>query len=74
MELCEARKNARYSQEQAAAYLGISRPTYAKMESHPETVTIEDAKKLSRLYEVDVSEMVRLSDMTALLGLGITQT
>lgn len=57
MELHEARKQARYSQEQAAAYLGISRPTYAKMESNPETVTIDDAKKLSKLYGISVSDI-----------------
>lgn len=57
MELVEARKNARYSQQQVAERLGISRPTYAKMEANPETVTIEDAKKLSQMFGVDVSEI-----------------
>lgn len=45
MKLVDARKNARYSQQQAADHLGVSRPTYAKMETNPEIVTIEDAKK-----------------------------
>lgn len=54
MELVEARKNARYSQEAVAGILGISRPTYAKMEADPESVTIEDAKKLAELFGVDV--------------------
>lgn len=44
MELVDARKKARYSQEAVAGLLGISRPTYAKMESNPDSVTIEDAK------------------------------
>jgi len=57
MELAEARRNARYSQESVAGYLGISRPTYAKMESFPETVTVEDAKKLSKLFDVPVGEI-----------------
>ena len=57
MELVEARKNARYSQNYVAGYLGISRPTYAKMEHAPETITIEDAKKLSQLFGVKVEDI-----------------
>lgn len=62
MELKEARKQARYSQEQVAGYLGISRPTYAKMEADPGVVTIEDAKKLSELFNVDVGQIFFTSD------------
>jgi DNA-binding XRE family transcriptional regulator len=57
MDLIEARKNARYSQADVAGHLGISRPTYAKMEASPETVTIEDAKKLSKLFGVKVEDI-----------------
>lgn len=57
MNLIEARKNARYSQEAVAGILGISRPTYAKMEQYPESVTVEDAKKLSELFDVPVADI-----------------
>ena len=57
MNLIEARKKERYTQQQAADYLGISRPTYRKMEESPETVTVEDAKKLSRLFKVDIADI-----------------
>ena len=57
MNLLEARKKARYSQEAVAGILGISRPTYAKMEQSPESVTIEDAKKLAKLFCVDVADI-----------------
>lgn len=57
MNLKEARKYARYSQEFVAGELGISRPTYQKMEAHPGTVTVEDAKKLAKLFDVPVSEI-----------------
>lgn len=57
MKLAEARKKARYTQEQVAGHLGISRPTYAKMELHPETVSIEDAKKLSLLFGVPIGDI-----------------
>ena len=53
MTLEEARKKARYSQEAVAGELGISRPTYAKMEKNPDIVTIEDAKKLAQHDIVD---------------------
>lgn len=57
MKLIEARKQARYSQEAVASYLGISRPTYAKMENNPGIVTVEDAKKLADLFEVTVADI-----------------
>lgn len=57
MNLVEARKNARYSQEAVAGILGISRPTYAKMEQYPESVTVEDAKKLAGLFGVAVTDI-----------------
>lgn len=62
MKLKEARKNARWSQEAVAGKLGISRPTYQKMEANPGVVTVEDAKKLAKLFEVSVSDI--FSQMT----------
>lgn len=62
MQLKEARKAARYSQEEVAGKLGISRPTYAKMEKEPGLITIDDAKKLSDLFGVAVSEIFFGSD------------
>jgi DNA-binding XRE family transcriptional regulator len=57
MTLQEARKGARYSQEDVAGLLGISRPTYAKMENDPGTITIDEAKVLAKLFGVTVSEI-----------------
>ncbi len=57
MKLIDARKSARYSQQDVADHLGISRPTYAKMEKDPPSVTIEDAKKLAKLFGVSVNEI-----------------
>lgn len=62
MELVEARKKARYSQEAVAGILGISRPTYAKMASSPEGVTIEDAKKLAELFGVGIADFFGQDD------------
>ena len=62
MTLEEARKQARYSQEAVAGELGISRPTYAKMEKNPDIVTIEDAKKLAQLFGVTVGDIFFSAD------------
>lgn len=57
MELAEARRRARYSQQQVADQLRVSRPTYRKLEENPEIVTIADAKILAKLFDVEVSEI-----------------
>ena len=55
MDIKEARKKARYSQEQAAELL--SRPTYAKIENNPDVASIEDAKNIAALFKVEVEEI-----------------
>lgn len=57
MELKEARKEARYTQEQAAERLGMSRPTYAKIEANPDLATIEDAKAIAELFGAKVEDI-----------------
>lgn len=57
MELIEARKRARYTQQQVADLLGISRPTYIKMEKDPGTISIDDAHKLAAIFGQDVSSI-----------------
>lgn len=57
MNLVEARKAARYSQEEVAGKLGISRPTYAKMEKDPGSITVDDAFRLAALFGVSVGEI-----------------
>lgn len=57
MELVDARKQARYTQQDAADELGISRITYAKMEKDPDTISIADAKRLADFFGVTVEEI-----------------
>lgn len=57
MNIIEARKKERYSQQQVADYLGISRVTYAKMEKNQGDITIDDAKKLAKLFKVEFSNL-----------------
>lgn len=62
MQLVEARKQKRMTQEEVAGYLGISRPTYAKMEATPEIIQIKDARKLADLFGVEVNDIFFASD------------
>lgn len=62
MKLVDARKKARYTQQQVADHLGISRPTYANMEANPGTVSIDDAFKIAGLFSMDVGEIFFESD------------
>lgn len=62
MLLQEARKQARYSQEQVASLLGISRPTYAKMERFPEDISISDGQRLASLFGVSFEDIFFSND------------
>lgn len=62
MELREARKQARYRQQDAADHLGVSRQTYIKMEQSPETVSMGDAKKLAEFFGVSIDDIFFASD------------
>lgn len=57
MKVIEARKQARYSQEQAAELLGMSRPTYAKLEKNPETIEMGMARKIAELFDVPIDDI-----------------
>lgn len=62
MELKEARKNARYRQQDVADHLGVSRQTYSRMEQHPEAVSVGDARKLAEFFGVTVDDIFFESD------------
>lgn len=55
MTLERARKDVGLTQQDMADELGVSRPTYAKIEANPDTATVLQAKRicevLSRPYE-----------------------
>lgn len=62
MEIVEARKNAKLTQEEVAGHLGITRQTYSKMESSPETISMGEASKLAQLFGVSVDDIFFESD------------
>ena len=57
MDLVEARKKERYTQQQVADHLGVSRPTYMRMEKNPGDITLDDAKRLAALFKVDIKDI-----------------
>ena len=57
MKLKEARDNAKMTMEEVAGHLGITRQTYSKMESSPETIEIGEAFKLAKLFDVKVDDI-----------------
>ena len=57
MKLVEARKQARYSQQNVADELGISRQTYIRMEKNPEDISINDAKILAEMFGVSIEDI-----------------
>lgn len=46
------------TQEQAATAIGVSRPTYASIESGDREITISQAVRLARLFRVDVGKLI----------------
>ena len=57
MDVKKARTDARYTQQQVADLMGISRPTYRKLEENPELMTFNDAKQLAEIFGVSVQDI-----------------
>lgn len=62
MKLKEARENAKMTMEEVAGHLGITRQTYSKMESSPDTIEIGEARTLADLFNVGVDDIFFDSD------------
>lgn len=52
-----------YTQEFVAETLGVDQSTYSKIERNPKNLKAEQAEKLAKLYDVDVSDIIS-SDVT----------
>lgn len=48
---------SRYSMGTIAQVLGVCRPTYRKIEEHPEKLTREQAEKLADYLDCDVEDI-----------------
>ena len=61
MKLVEIRRMRGYSQEYMANGLNCHRSTYAKMEEHPEMITMADADILANMLEVSINDIIFLN-------------
>lgn len=48
----------RYTLDEIAGYMGVSKPTYLKWERDPESMTVAQAKKLAEYFGCGVEEVL----------------
>ena len=61
----QARLARGYSQEQVAHAIGVSRPTYIKIESGKNELTVRQAKALSSMLRIDMDDILGMADGTS---------
>lgn len=61
IRMSKSSKAKRYTVAEAAAVLGVSMPTYRKLERDPKRATIEQAEKLAKYFGCDVEDVFYLS-------------
>lgn len=47
-----------FSKSDVARYLGVHPSTYARMEDHPESMSIDTAMKLKQLFKCEVKQII----------------
>lgn len=47
-----------YTQQYVADVLGINQNTYSRLEHNPTKLTVEQAGKLSELYDIDIADLL----------------
>ena len=62
----KARIECGYSQEQVAQAIGVSRPTYIKIESGKNELTIRQAKVLSSILRISMDDILGFADGTSI--------
>lgn len=50
-------ESKRFTLDECAAVIGVTRPTYMKLEEHPELVTVEQAEKLANHLGCSVQDI-----------------
>jgi DNA-binding XRE family transcriptional regulator/uncharacterized phage-associated protein len=64
----QARLARGYSQEQVAHAIGVSRPTYMKIESGKNELTVRQAKTLSSMLRIDMDDILGMADGTSVFS------
>ena len=59
MSIRQIRRMREIRQQEMADYLGIHVQTYRKIEEHPETATVEQAKKIAEKLKEILAEIAR---------------
>ena len=62
--LKEVRESKGVKQLAVANYLGVSRQTYSSYESHPESMSIEQAKAVCKFLNVPVTDIFFASNVS----------
>lgn len=62
--LKEVRESRGVKQLAVAAYLGVSRQTYASYENNPESMSVEQAKAVCDFLHVSVADIFFTSDVS----------
>jgi DNA-binding XRE family transcriptional regulator/uncharacterized phage-associated protein len=70
----QARLARGYTQEQVANAIGVSRPTYMKIESGKKEMTISQAKFLSSMLRISMDDILGIVDGTAVFANVIAST
>lgn len=70
MNLKNLRKRCKYTQEEIADKIGVSRQAVAKWESGETVPDINNCLALSELYEVSLDDLVNYSDDKEKIGIG----
>ena len=63
MNLKEARVKQRYSKRAVAELLGVTPPTYARMESQPEEIRAKYIPKLAKLFGISIKDFFLALDL-----------
>lgn len=62
IRMMKSSKARRYTVAEAAAVIGVSKPTYLKIEQDPKKATIEQAEKLAKYFGCGVDDVFYLSN------------
>lgn len=66
LRIRQIRERSNYTQEQTASHLGISRQAYVRLEQGKRTISFIDIKKLSRLFDINYTEITDIDEQNNL--------
>lgn len=64
--LRQARKNAKYTQEEAAAFIGVARTSIVAVENGQRRIRIEELAILAQKYDIDIQVLLEACELEQL--------